>query len=133
VIPIATPVANFVRGFADRNVDLVISVITPDFHYVDPFTSLIGPQRMARFCAASFARFDRLEMEFVTAAASGECFAFEWLYTLRTRPGNAPSRLVTFSGGAFTRIVEGKLEHWHDYWDGQSVLAQFGVGSFAEL
>lgn len=133
MIPIATPVANFVRGFADLNVDLVLSATTPDFHYVDPFTSLVGHERMARFCTASFTRFDRMEMEFVTAAASEDCFAFEWLYTLRTRPGDAPSRLVTFPGATFTRIVEGKLEHWHDYWDGQGVLAELGVGSFAEL
>jgi limonene-1,2-epoxide hydrolase len=125
-------VASFLRGFDELDVDLVISSIAPNFHYTDPFTSLVGVAKMERFCRASFKRFSALHIEVMQSLSTDSTFACEWLYSLTTIRAGVPQS-VSFPGSSFVNFQGARLTHWHDYWDGLSVMSRFGVAEFRDL
>ena len=89
---IARYIAAWNETDADRRLELVSGVFTPDGHYVDPFVDVVGPAGIAEFIGGMQAQFPNHELTLTTTVDLHHDVArFGW-------QGAAPDGTVAFAG-----------------------------------
>ena len=113
------------------NVSLYYEILSPEFVLNrNDSEDLIGIEANKEWVTSTRTGFPDFNVAFDKIIIKGEYAAVEWTSTgtnTGTFLGVPPTgKKVKFSGAFFIHVVEGKVVHIRQHWDGSSLLTQLG-------
>lgn len=121
------------RGWDEEDFGPIEAAITDDFELLDPWGTLVGKEKMRRYCEASYRRFRDITTVYTAIVEQDGVVGVEWTMSLTGDLPDIDGKVADLVGGAIVRMRGDRIASWHDYWDSAQMSRALGLPTALDL